>query len=469
MIAQITEQWFAALHTYLTRRKATAVIGLVSLVVLILLCLVGSSSSAAPPKLAAFFIGMPSMAIVLFLVQQAKWQFVHPRAKLMPHFAFAHLSVLGGLLLLSLGIYPVVASQLLGVSTLGIASFSILSGSISVWGMHLMRQSFNFAAIALFYSLYISKFSWIWIEPTPELVPIHIVAIAAGWIGIGLWLRRLARMTEEDDAYLIPVQAQFGQASRMEKSEARRTVALIFSRNKLRGWITDRWHDRLARITPQSNSERRGMLRYGMTPTPVFVRNIFLMGMMVSIAALISIMDIGLGPHKYFGAIAQCSIFTLIGSMMISQLLATRRARLSQELLLPMTRQTLVDGLLHVSVIDCLQLICVSCITIAALTAWLIPEYLTPLNIAAMLLAILSVQPLLIGSGFRAGLITSGMERFSMMLLILYAAMAAAAGVFALSFFIGLVYGAILSVCIAAIGWKVIQSARQKWMNVELG
>lgn len=470
MIEQITERWFAALHTYLTRRVAMAVIAVVSLMVFIFLCIVGSSSpSGANPMFAANLIGMPSMAIVFFLVQQAKWQFVHPRAKLMPRFAPAHLSILGGLLLLSVGVYPIVASQLLGVSTLGIASFSALSGALLAWGMHSMRQSFMFTAMALFYSLLIPKFSWIWIEPTPELVSIHFAAIPAGWAGIGLWLRRLSKITEEDNDYMIPIQAQFGQASRMEKSEARRTVARMLSRAKLMGWITDRWHDRLAQITPQSNSERRSLLRYGMAPTPAIVRSLFFMSLMLGIAAMTTAMLVDQGPHKYSGGIMQCLVFTLVGPMMTSQFLAMRRARLSHELLLPMTRQTLVDGLLRVVVIEGLQITCVSCATVVVLATWLAPELLTPIRITTTSLAILSIQPLLIGAGFRTGLITSGMKRMIIMILILYAAAGAAAGVYALSTNIWLGYGAISSLCLVTIGWKVIQAARKKWMNAELG
>lgn len=461
-----------ATNTYLTRHVAATVTALIS--ALLVLLLWAASLSRGSTESAVLFgsnlVGLPVMGAAFLLAQHAKWQFVHPRARLMPHFAGAHLMMLGALVLLALGAYPLVASWALGAPPLGVAAFAALSGALFAWNMHTQRAVFMLPALATFFSVLIPQINGVWFAPHPAYFTFRAAALVAGWTGLGLWLWRLAHMTEEDDDYVIPVNAQTGRLSRMEKSEARRHAARMLSRGQLTAWITDRWHDRLSGYAATNDAQRRRLLRYGLAPTPAGTRIAFFLVLMTGIIAMQALMLSGAGVDNRGAMLgSQAGIFALIGPSIAGQLLAGRRARLAQELLLPMTRRSLVDGLLLVLAAETLQLILIALAVATAACAWLAPEVLTPLNAAAVTAAAAAVLPALVGSAFAIGLIESGVKRVVVMLVYLYAAAGAGAACVALSVYAGLPYGLAMCAVVAALGWMLIQHARGRWMAAEFG
>ncbi len=463
----MTAQMAAALQTYLTRRVAMVVIALLSAVLLLMLWAAGMAGSKAP-LFAGNLIGLPIMGAVFFLVQQAKWQFVHPRARLMPHYAAPHLGVNAALLAISVGLYPIVASQMTGLPAFGIAAFSALFAALLAWGMQAIRQVWMLAAMAVFFSLMIPRFSGFWLGADASLAPLRLAALAAGWGGLAMWLYRLTEMTEEDEDYLIPVQSQFGQSSRMEKSEARRLAARMVSRAKLQSWFADSWLKQLAHFSARTDADRQWLLRFGMAPSPPVVRAVFFMVMMGSIVAVQAAM-LGSMKNTHQMIVVQLMIFSMVGPMFLTQFLAQRLGRLGQELLLPLSRESLVAGLLRSVTVEIVWILAAASLMIVVAAVVLTPEMLTPAKVTAALLAILSVQPLLVGASFGMGLMKSGMKRIVVCLLYLYATMGVAAGVVALGLYVSLIYAALLSLGVALLGWWSIRTARRKWLKAELG
>ncbi len=474
----MTYQIAAVLNTYFTRRWMMLGLALGALFVTVGLIGVSfTTRQTLEPMMVMQLVALPTMLVLTFLVQHAKWQFVHSRARLMPNYAEAHLLVLFTLLMLAVVVYPLVASRLLNISSLGIMAFVMLLGGTVAWAIHTMRPLFVLAYMALFCSFLLPSIVPLWLADEPRYSLPRWGLLALGTLAVGLWLRRLPRMTEEAEDYVIPVQGNMG-ASRMEKSEARRVMVLTLSRARLHMWLADRWHDRLAALSPHDEASRPQLLRYGFAPVSAPVRALFFIFLAIMVGLTQSVIvsglnssdaERGLNAARSGAMIATMAMLAFMAPVLMSQLTATRMPRLAQELLLPMSRRALVSGLVRTVGGEMAMLAVLGGVLMLAGAMLLTPDLVTVTNTTAMLMALVSVQPLMFAISFAASLIRSAIARLLLMVGLLYVVLGCAAGVFALGYYISLTGAGIVALGLFLGGMGLIRVARSMWMRAELG
>lgn len=450
---QSTKQWFAVLRTYRLHRPWVTFFMLQFFIMVAVVRFCGGSSPKDFWKCSGFIL----VGALASLISHVKEQFAHPRSKLMPNFMASHVGILGILLLVLLVIIPAIVSCLSGLPLLGTVSFAALFGAVNLWVQQTKHPRVQLFAMPLYLLLFFSVMLsmadvnsvWIyfginfWIESNPDFTFVHSIILITSWIGISLWLRQLTQAAEE--------------------------TTRVPSNQGIQGLFSDRWLEKIARQTITTNLDRQRTLRYGMTPTPPLVRNVFgpilAIGMALSVAFLIGDKDSDYRKLAIIVGMGYC----IFGSVISSGILLQKRTRLSQELMLPMTRRSLIDGILRAIVNEATLSACSTCVVTFVATYLLMPEYITPVRVAAAGLAILSIQPFLVGSSFSVVLITSQVLQLFAMTFTICVAVAAAVFLTKLSIQFGLVYGAILSLCIAGFGVGMIQVARNEWMRIEFG
>ncbi|QDU54347.1 hypothetical protein [Aeoliella mucimassa] len=473
------DQCLAVLHTYTTRRMlmlALAVGGIFETAMLIMM----TGGSGPPDKHMNGLTGMNQLGLPLMLggfliAVQAKFQFVHPRARLMPNYRAPHLAVLV-LLLTCLGVVlPLLVSACGQHAVLGILAFSWLFLAIVIWQMQTMSGVMTIVSLALYFSFFNATAAYFWMADDAALLWPRIGLMLVGLTGIVAWFWRLTQMREQDSDYLVPVQSGFTQQSRMEKSEGRQLISRWVTRRPLMRWITDSWHDRLATISTPDEATRPRLLRYGMgmMPAPVMAVNVLLIVLAITTVQtfIVGSMNQGdSGASKITMLLAtQGAIFCAMAPMFASQAIAIRRTRLGQDLLLPLRREALVDGLLRQFVLLVLWAIVPMAAMVLATTMAFAPEQLTARNIAAALITGLAMQPLLVGLPFRFSLISSGLKRLVLMILTLYLLFGIAAGVFLSLKFVGYAMGICLAAAVVVVGLLSVRWARSVWLAAELG
>lgn len=459
--------WQAS-RTYLTRGWAMA--GVVAIgFAMALMLLAASMTKGDGNQSVPMLLGLPLMGVSFFVVHHTKWQFVNPRARLTPRFVQSHLLLLGGLLGIAVLGYPLAVAAATRQHPLGLLSCAALLGGTLMWGTHTARPVWVLVGMAVFFSLALPQINGLWLDSSPSLTVPRVLALATGWVALGTWLYRLSRMTEEDDDYVIPVHGQMSSGSRAETSEARRYMARMLDRAGLQTRVTDAWHNRLTDQHATTDAERRRLLRYGLAPVPAVVRYTFLLGLLTAIVTLQILILGGMGTKQGGGVLLQIGVFSFMGPLMSSQLLAMRRARLTQELLLPLTRRSLVRALLGAIARDSVWMLMISYVVMAGAAVVVAPGLLTSRNILAVLCATLSTLPIMIAVAACSGLIRSGMKRMLVAAGSLYLLMGTGGGVFALGYYGRPIEAAIAAAVVLALGGLAYVVARRQWLNAEFG
>src|SRR5690606_33724945 len=166
-----------------------------------------------------------------------------------------------------------------------------------------------------------------------------------------------------------------------------------------------------------------------------------------------------------YGAIATMGMLSFMAPILISTLLATRMPRLGQELLLPMSRGTLVSGLMRTLGREMAMLAVLGATLMTGAAFLLSPELVTSSNIVAALLALVAVQPALFGICFAAALIRSAIARLLLIVLLLYAVLGLGAGVFALGRYVSLAGAGAVALVLVVGGLGLTWVARGMWMR----
>ena len=414
--------YYQALSTY-TSRLTLVLVALVGLLLLIGMLFVAEPSSGNDPgrlAVAAQFVALPVMLGVLLITQQGKYQFVHPRARLVPGFATPHLTILIGLLALLTIACPWFASTRLGYSPLGMVAFSSLFAALIAWQVQSLRSWLMLLAMAMYFSFFHPTAAQLWIGTESGWTGYRLAILAAGWLGIVLWLVRLTRMNDGDNDYLVPVQQGFGNTSRMEKSESRQLLAAWVARSPLHRWGVDMWHDRLATVTTPPESVRPRLLNYGMWALPLPVASLQFLMLAASIVCVQLIVLTGMSQGDGSRSVefattmwSQFGFFCLLVPLLSCHLLATRRNRLAQDLMLPLTREALVDGLRrNLIAINLWALVPAAVVVLVGIWQF-VPERLTALNVASAALVGVAVQPVMLATAMRLALVRSGIARFA--------------------------------------------------------
>jgi hypothetical protein len=463
MYAPLNAVWL----TYLTRRFFWgAAAGACLYLLTAVLVGVGASPAVVFP-LGQMLIGFPAMVTAFLIASQAKWQFVNPRSRTVPRYMAPHLAVLLFLAVLGLGGIQAAAAARSGLNVLGAAACSIAIGACFTWAMHSMRMLPNLLGLIVFFSLMSELGAGFWLLPdqAPAGRLAHAAIFAGGWASILVWLVRLARLNEESEDYNIPVQAQSGSATRMERSQANRNIALQLGRSNLSRIAADWWHDRLVGRHELSTHGRQRLLRYGFAATPIEVHVFMFTGMMF-------VMFFAMGQFNPAGnasyALGPLTLFTIWPGMIPGQFLALRRSRLSQELLLPLNREEFIDGagwaLVRVGAISWIAL-AVAASGLALSTGTELPA---GSRLAGYLITSLAVQPFVFGVCIYAARYSSAAVRLAVTMLGIFPGMLLGMAGIGILESVGL--GGLLpyAVVLAAVGVLVVRRSRNIWLQLEL-
>ena len=270
--------------TYLTQRYLWWVLAFLSLMGLPNLILVmGRRPTVDPASPMLFAIGMPMFTVLPFLVGQIKMQFGHSRARLTPHFLPAHLAVLGGILLTSFVLYPLLLAGLSGVTPVAFIALALAIGVPAIWGAQFNRFSAMLISLVVFYSLLTDwGLHWWVIDASSHRGVLAFIAIA-GVIAVIAWLVRLCELTEEMPDYQNVYMAMLARRTGSDAVEQRRVVAMQIGRNQLMARVGDWWFDRIGGYYGGSKTGLMRLLPYGFAAAPVEVQGLFMAIMIVAI------------------------------------------------------------------------------------------------------------------------------------------------------------------------------------------
>ena len=164
------------------------------------------------------------------------------------------------------------------------------------------------------------------------------------------WIWRVTHLREEMDDYQNNYMAILARRTGSEAVEQRRLVATQFGRNRFGSWVGDRWHDSLGGYHGGSQSRLVRLLRYGLAANPVEVQGLFFIAVILAFGVFLTQFSYLGKAGANFGAMFFFLQFAiLLPGQMAGEALAQRRPRLAFEMLLPLSREQLVDGLLAAS------------------------------------------------------------------------------------------------------------------------
>lgn len=346
MLAQIKQVSL----TYLTQRYLWWGIGLLSLMAVpnfILLAMSGHRQTKDSAPMMLFALGMPMFVLLPFLVGQIKMQFGHSRARLMPQFLPAHLAVLSGILLTAFVLYPWLLAALGGMESIGLIALAMAIGVPAVWGAQLNRFSAVLISLVVFYSLLTDwGLRWWVVDASSHRGVLALIAVT-GVILVIAWLKRLCELTEEMPDYQNVYALMLARRTGSEAVEQRRIVASQVGRNQLMASVGDWWFDRIGGYYGGSKAGLARLLRYGFSPNPIEVQGLFIALMIISIGLFFSKFSILAKAGSNVGAMFMFIQFSaLMPAQTAGELLAQRRPRMAWEMLLPLSRSQLIDGLL---------------------------------------------------------------------------------------------------------------------------
>jgi hypothetical protein len=338
--------------TYLTQRFLWWGLALFSLVALpqVMLTLNRhvSTVDASPPMV--MLLGMPMFILLPFLVGQIKTQFGHSRARLMPQFLPAHLAVLYGILLMAFVLFPCLLAVVCRIEPLGLLGLALAIGVPALWGAHLNRFSAMLISLLVFYSMLTNwGLHWWIVDASLHRGALAFIAIV-GAILVIAWLWRLGHLNEEMDDYQNMYALMLARRTGSEAIEQRRIVAMQVGRNRLLAQVGDWWHDRLGGYYGGSKVALVRVLRYGFSANPVEVQGLFMAMMIIAVGLFLSRFSILAKAGSNFGALFFFIQFSvLLPAQTAGEMMAQRRPRIAWEMLLPISRSKLIDGLFAAS------------------------------------------------------------------------------------------------------------------------
>jgi hypothetical protein len=339
--------------TYLTQRQLWWVLVVAGLVIVpnLLMAMLGTHSNTDRTANGALFTcAMPMLFLLPILVGQAKWQFAHWRARLMPGFLPAHLLVLIAILFLVFAVYPFCMAWAAGVEPLGLLALTAAVGVPTIWSAHSNRFGPILISLAAFYSLLTPwGINW-WIVQAGEHRGLLAIVYGAGVALIVTWIVRLSNMHEEADDYQNLYSLMLARRTGTDSSEARRILASQVRRNRLMSLVGDWWHARIGGYFGGSPAGRARLLRYGFSTSPIEIQGLFFAAMIVTIGIFFTQFTFMAKGGGFGGIFFLAGFAVLLPGQIGGEMMAQRRPRMASELLLPLSRTQLLDGLFAASI-----------------------------------------------------------------------------------------------------------------------
>jgi hypothetical protein len=176
------------------------------------------------------------------------------------------------------------------------------------------------------------------------------VIFAIGGVLVITWLWRICHLHEEDDDYLNAYSLMMARRTGSEAVEQRRIVAAQVRRSRLTSRISDWWHERIGGYYGGSPAGRVRVLRYGFAANPVEIQGLFFATLIVCVGIFFSQLSFLAQAGASFGAMFFMAQFAiLLPGQIGGEMMAQRRPRIANEMLLPLSRTQLFDGLFTAS------------------------------------------------------------------------------------------------------------------------
>jgi hypothetical protein len=342
-------------------------------------------------------------------------------------------------------------------------------GVPALWGAHHNRFSAMLISLLVFYSLLTDwGLHWWIVDARLHRGPLAFIAVVGAVLVIA-WLWRLCELTEEMGDYQNVYALMMARRTGSEAIEQRRIVAAQVGRNQLVARINDWWFDRLGGYYGGGKAGLARVLRYGFSANPIEVQALFMMIMIISVGLFLSRFSILAKAGANFGALFFFIQFSvLLPAQTAGEMMAQRRPRISWEMLLPVSRSQLIDGLFAASIRNSLTL-WVMMNGALLVVIGLVENQISPSTLGMFLLLSASTMFAALGVGLRVAVWPSMAKRLAVLFvscIVFLVPMVAwwnlreAAGDWPFS---------VAALSVVAVGAGLIYRARRAWLQLELG
>jgi hypothetical protein len=463
-------QFSQVLITYATHRWIMAIIAAWLVLIMVPQLVLGSLRQSPSDMLPMvnILMEMPLIFLSIMLVPQAKAQFAHSRAALMPGFVLPHVVVLGVILLLLVIVFPLVVSWCCGFDSLGMTSLAAAIVAPVLWAVHFSRMWGMIVGLAVFYSTMTTSGAKWWLLEAASHRPIHVVILLA-CVGLIIgWLVRLCRLREEMDDYQTTVQWHTSRKSGTEVSEQRRIVAEQVRRSKWASLISDAWLSRVGGYHGDKFHRLARLLRFGFGQ-PAELMGLFMAAWFFAITLFLARFSFTAGSLGFSSMLFYVQIAMLFPGMFAGEWLAQRRPRIAVELLFPLSRARLVDGLFAATAWSAAAFWLVLNAGLVLLL-WLVAyDRFTPEIVFLMLLLTASGAFGLGALSLRTAVWTSAVKRLAVLMITMFLFQAPLLAWSLGREKIGDAPFVLAAAVLCGIGVLFVNLARRAWLNVELG
>ncbi len=405
------------------------------------------------------------------LADQTKFQFAHPRAKLLPGFALPHVFVPAAIAVFVGLVLPA------GIAFVWIAPPLVLIAISSLMFAVLLLSRFFpiFAWIAcgtFILGIYLpTHFGYdIW-ELGYGLSPsICLVATAIAWTAVAYYLIRLRTLHEEEGVY----QQSLDETQKVRADGIDGQTRAQFKQFARWWFLSDRWHARIGDYHQQRRARIIRSLRYGFGAPPVeFVAAGYAFLIMIAVIFITPKCDDSYDISRstdYVFLILPALFASLAPLAVAGGAFEKRLPRMANELMFPLTRRQLIENLLLAAASYSITLWIIGCAVGAVVLFVILPSEAIGLSLFATAAALCAV---------------SAVAAFGLSLnIVLWEVRAAQFFVMGL-FVLGIITLLltwwtsredtgdapfwVAAAIVGAVGVVMIRSAHDTWLNLELG
>ncbi len=347
-MSMLARQISEVLEVYASRRSTWLVGGLLTAAVLLITYVEafhGAPGGSLDNTVIAAYLRC--MFLAALFTDQVAWQFTHSRARLLPRFALPHLAfpVLIALvagILLPAGIAAAQHTSMLQLAALNSAVFGLVlvviysASWVLGWAVLLpLLPSF------LGYDFDDIRLDW--------SMPTSIAVLTAGWMVTAYCFWRLAQLHEESRAYerLQAVSCR----GRRKRAGWRDQVWFLHSWNKSPpSWrVADLWNDRIGGYHQGNSARVVRLLQHGFGPKSPGLDALRCCGIMFLAALVVTYGEAteDIRAPLETARLIPVLIFMAFPAGLAVDKLARRRPVLAREILLPLSREQLIDSLIH--------------------------------------------------------------------------------------------------------------------------
>lgn len=319
----------------------------------------------------------------------AKSQFANPRARLLPGFKRPHFAMLAAILVVWCGICPLVVALAARSSLLGALACSIAGTAAGIWAMHRPHLFTIATAFAIFLSFGTPPTIEFWVRPasTPAVAAARLAIFLMAWGSLAYWFHRLRVLGEEDVDYLGPAVTRDGSRARLAGQQASCASGGILVAGSWQLRLAETFHSPASYVPATTIAARQRLLRDGLLARPLWIRAAGLAAIGLGVLAVTALLGMGFSVGAGLDLrenSPMLGVMIFMTSAMGNSQLAIRRARMSQELMLPLRRQDYFHGLFASSAQNAFMIWITTQAAIVAYVALFMPEHFFPRFLAAI-------------------------------------------------------------------------------------